>query len=429
MKKIDAPYLIIGNSTAAVACIEGIRSLDPEGPIALLSREERHTYSRPLISYLLGEEISEDRMYYRAMDFYKKNNVRAFLGCEATKIDAGKKTVHSSDGREFSYEKLLIATGGTPITPDIPGMESEGVFHLYSWKDAEEIRSCIRTRKVKKAVVLGGGLIGIKATEALLALGVGVELVELAGHVLVAMLDESAAGIVHKALGEKGVRVHCNTTVSEIRSSYGAASGVTLDSGVNLPCELVIPAIGVKPDTALAGKAGIETDRGILVDEGMRTGVPDIFAAGDVTQGYDRVLGVSRPIAIFPGAFRQGRIAGVNMAGGGETSSGNMAMNSVSVCGVPTISVGMIRPVEGCREIRRMDERAGSYKKIILRDGRVVGAMFVKEVDRAGIYTGLIRSGVDVSEIQDDLATDDFGLLRLPREYRKYVVSGTGIEL
>jgi len=430
MSKIETKYLIIGNSTAAIAGVEGIRSLDEEGDITLISAEPEHTYSRPLIPYLLSGEIDEKRMFYRPANFYEKNRVRAILGCEVARVEDDKKFVYTAKDDAVYFEKLLIATGGATILPNVPDITSEGVFTFLTWQDSVRIKKFIQNKKVRKAVVVGAGLIGIKTMEALLALHVKVDVVELAKYALSAMLDEHAAALVHKKLAREGVTLHCNTTVLEVLSRYDVVSGVRLANGDSIDCDILIFAIGVLPNIAIVKDTAIRTDKGILVDDRMQTSVPDIYAAGDASQGYDFLLNVNRPIAIFPNAYQQGRVAGINMAGGDQAFAGGMAMNSLRVCDLPIISVGVIQPDgASCEVLSRMDETRSVYKKVVLKDNRIIGALFVNEVDRAGIYTGLIRYRLDVSEIHDQLMADNFGLITLPMDYRKYVVSGMGIEI
>ena len=430
MSRIDTKYLIIGNSTAAIAGVEGIRSLDEHGGITLISSEPEHTYSRPLISYFLSEEIDEKNMFYRPADFYEKNRVRALLGSEAIQVDDASKTVFTSNNDQMHFEKLLIATGGAPIVPDIPGAKCDGVFTFLTWKDAAGIRKFVQNRKAHNAVIVGAGLIGVKLMESLLSLNLKVDVVELAGHVLCMILDENAAELAQNKITSQGVNLHCNTTVAQVLTQYDVVNGVRLENGSRLDCDILIFAIGVRPNIAIVKNTGIKTDRGILVDERMQTSAPDIYAAGDVTQGYDFLFGANRPIPIFPNASRQGRIAGVNMAGGNQTFLSGMAMNSVNVFGLPIISVGFIHPPGAdCDVLASLDAAKSTYRKIILRDNRIIGLILVNDIDRAGIYTGIIRSKLDVREIRDNLMTNNFGLITLPKEYRKHVVSGMGIEV
>jgi len=430
MSRIDTKYLIIGNSTAAIAGIESIRSIDEHGGIILISSETERTYSRPLISYLLSGEIDEKNIFYRPADFYEKNKIRAFLGCEAIQVADETRTVFTAKKDHIHFEKLLIATGGAAIVPDIPGAKSDGVFTFLTWKDASGIRKFVQNRKAHNAVIVGAGLIGVKLMESLLALNLKVDVVELASHALSMMLDENAAELAHTKIAGQGVNLHCNTTVAQILTQYDVVSGVRLENGARVDCDILIFAIGVHPNIDIVKDTGIKTDRGILVDERMQTSAPDIYAAGDVTQGYDFLFGSSRPIPIFPNASTQGRIAGVNMAGGDQTFLSGMAMNSVNVFGLPIISVGFVHPSGAdCEVLTNLDAAKSTYKKIILRDNRIIGLILVNDIDRAGIYTGLIRSKLDVREIRGQLMTNNFGLITLPKEYRKHVVSGMGIEV
>ena len=430
MSRIETNHLIIGNSTAAIAAVEGIRSLDSIARITLLAAETEHTYSRPLITYLLGGEVGEDRMYYRPQDFYEKLKVHKHLGAEVVRVEPGKHFVRTSQGEIIHYEKLLIATGGVPIIPDIPGNRCEGLFTFLRWQDAVSVRTFIEKRKATRAVIIGAGLIGMKTLEALLSLGIHVDVVELAEHALSAMLDETAAQMIHDKLRDDGVQIHTQKTVKNILSRYDTIQAVQLTDGTEIPCDLLILAIGVRPNIGFLEGSGIQTDRGVLVDDAMRTSHADIFAAGDVAQGYDLLTGVKRPVAIFPSAFGQGKTAGLNMAGGSAEYKGSMAMNSVGFRGIHSISVGYIQPPDdSCEVLSRLDRKRGVYKKVILKENRIIGAMFVNDVDRAGIYTGLIRAGLDISGIKDLLLTEEFGLLMLPQTYRKHLVSGAGIEV
>ncbi len=426
----DAKYLIIGNSAAAIAAVSGIREVDPDGTITLVAREEHHTYSRPLITYLLGGKVDEEGMLYRPADWYERVGVNTILGAEVTSVDPQAHTVTTADGRTLGYEKLLIAVGGTPIVPrDLQGADAAGVFTFTTWDDAHAIRQYIEEHGVQLAVVIGGGLIGLKSVEALVALGIRTTVVELADRMLSATFDETASRLAQKRLAEAGVEVRCGTTATELLSEDGSVVGAKLSDGDTVPCELVILAIGVLPATDLVEGSAVATDRGILVDDGMRTSAEDVFAAGDVAQARALLCGTKRCIAIFPNAYRQGAIAGRNMAGADATWDGGLVMNSVTVVDMPTISVGVTEARgEDCEELSELDEDAYSYRKIVLEGDRIVGAVFVGEIDRAGIITGLIRERIDVSSVREMLLTDDFGLISVPAEYRRRVLSGTGVQ-
>ncbi len=426
-----APYVIVGNSVAAIACIESIREHDTDTPITLIAREPYHTYSRPLITYLLGGLVDEEQMIYRPLDYYEKTGVTTMLGVEVTRVDAEGSFVETSDGQQIAYSKLLIAVGGRPIVPtDIDGADLDGVFSFTTLDDAHAIKSYIDEHNITDALVVGGGLIGLKSVEALMALGLNITVVELADRMLSATFDQTASGLLQSKLRDAGVDVLCNNTVSRVKSNDGRVGGAILRDGREISCGMVVFAIGVLPDTTLVEGTGVEVDRGILVDHQMLTSVENVFAAGDVAQAEELLCGEQLCIAIFPNAYRQGQVAGANMAGGAAHWDGGLVMNSVSICDMPTISVGTTNALDDSYEVHTaLDEENCHYKKIVLLGNYIVGAIFVGHIDRSGIITGLIRGRVDVSTFKDELMADDFGLISLPTEYRKHVVSGAGIEV
>jgi len=218
--------------------------------------------------------------------------------------------------------------------------------------------------------------------------------------------------------------------VEEILGSHNGIEEVLLKDGRRLKCQVVIFGIGVFPNIGLVKDTPIRYNKGIRVNAHMETNISGIYAAGDVVEIPDILLDTVRPIAIWPNAYRQGWIAGCNMAGTPRRYEGSFAMNSIEICGIPTISVGMAEaPENGFEIIQEFDSKSGTYKKIILKDGVIVGALFIGEIDRAGIYTGLIRERIDVSGVKDILLREDFGFISLPREYRKHLVRGEGVFL
>jgi len=433
MKNDD--YLILGNSTAAVAAIEAIRAVDCATPITLVSRESWHTYSRPLISYLLAGELDEQRMYYRAPDFYRAHKVTPHLGVTATRIDPENRVVMTDRDQALPFARLLIATGGKAIRPPLEGTDAQGVFTFISWDDIRAIdawiAACAAGGAPPRAVIVGAGLIGLKALEAFRARDLETVVVEREDRVLPLSLDKQGSALVEQAIENAGAEILCGTCVNRIlKDDAGRVTGVAIETGRTIPCELVILATGVAPDTTLVQGTSIKTDRGILIDRRCMTSVDGLYAAGDVAQGMDSLSGASRPLPLFPNAFRQGRVAGTNMAGGQAALGGCFPMNAVEVFGLPVISMGLSTASgDGFTVLDRKNPTAPSYRRVVLRDNRVVGAVFIGDIERAGILTGLMRGRVDVSGIAETLLTDDFGLLSLPADYRKHVVQGEGIEV
>lgn len=422
-------YLILGNSTAAIAALEAIREHDKDGSVAIVSDQRNHAYCSPLITYVLAGKAPEERINYRPHDFYETMSADTYLGNAATQLRPEGHKVALADGAVLGYRKLLLALGGMPIMPEIPGGELEGVFTFTRHEDMVRVREFIEANSVRQVVVIGGGMIGIKVAEAFAELGIETTIVELMDRILAQALDETGSEMARRALEEHDIRVITSSGATSIGGSNSNVQSVTLDSGSRLPAQLVVVAVGVRPNTRLAEQAGVTVNRGILVDDHMRASDPDIYAAGDVAEAFDPLLGERRPIAIWPGAYMQGEVAGRNMAGQDETYIGSIAMNSIQVCGLPTISVGLVAPPRGAETLEHHSPDGKSYRRMFIVDGKIVGAVFVGEIDRAGIITGLIRQGTDVSSFKQKLIERDLGLLSLPKQYRKHMVSGPGIEV
>jgi len=356
-------------------------------------------------------------MGYRDPGFYEKNGVTAMLGKRVTAIDPAKKSVKLDNGEEIAYGKLLIATGGTPFVPPTKGLELGRVMTFIKMDDAKHIEEMLP--ELKHVVVIGAGLIGLKAAESLHHRGVKVTVVELANRVMAAVLDTDAGAIVQGALEKAGVNIITEDTVEEILGdNMGLVNGVKLKSGEALDCDAVIVAIGVIPNAGFAKESGVEVNRGIIVDDHMRTNLPDIYAAGDVTEGPDYLNGGKRVMPIWPNAYIQGKIAGFNMAGVDREFKGGLAVNSIELFGVPVVTAGLSNTESDDLEVLSSVE-GDTYRKIVLRGSMVVGAVMVGNIDRAGLITGLIRDRIDVSNMRDRLLANDFGYIDFPVELRK----------
>ena len=433
-------YVIIGNSVAAIGAIEAIRNRDKTGSVSVISDEPYSVYSRPLISYLLAGKVDENMMFYGKKNFYEENSVGTKLGQTAVKLDTDKKIVELENKELVPYDKLLIATGGTPIIPQVEGKGLKGVFVFTKWDDTKNIKDFIEKNSVKKAIVIGGGLIGLKATEALIELGMKVTIVELADRILSMTFDKRASQIVEDNLRGEGIEIFFNNTVVQVEAKGGhnkgssgkerRVGGVVLRDKRKLASDLVIFAIGVKPNVSLVKDTPVKVNRGILVNQYMQTCVDNVYAAGDVAEAFDLVMGIARPIPIWPNAYRQGSIAGCNMAGGLKEYQGGLAMNSIEIFGVSTISVGQTNPDEEKYQVlQEYNRERREYKKIVLKDDFIVGAIFIGSIERAGIITAFIKERTNVRNFKDYLMREDFGLIYLPSDYRKHMVSGMGIEV
>ena len=426
-------YCIVGNGVAAVSAVESLREVDPQGPVTLISDEPYPFYSRPLISYLVAGEVGEERLWLRPADFYERLGVETMLGLRVERVEAAERRVHLGDGSTVGYDRLLLACGGRAIVPAIEGREAPGVFTFTTLDEARRLDAYLEERRPRRAAVLGAGLIGLKTAEALIARGLEVTLVELADRVLSATLDGRASDLIREGLARVGARVLTGTTITHIEADDVGVREVLLAQGDPVPADLVVLAIGVRPAIEPLRESGIDCGRGVLVDEHLQTSVEGVFAAGDVVEGYDITLEAPRVVATWVNAARQGRVAGANLAGAEETFEGSLAMNAVEVAGVATVSVGLTtagpEEAEGLEVLEEFDPQARHYRKVLIREDRIVGGIFVGDIDRAGIFTGLIRTRTDVGPFRDRLLARDFGLVWLPKEYRKHAVRGPGIEV
>jgi len=405
-------YLIIGNSAGGIGAAEAIRQVDKKGALTIVSDEPYPAYSRPLISkYLTGERNLEE-ILFRPLDFYNQNNIIFLPGKKVSHLGLDHKTAQLEDGEQIAWEKLLIAVGGKPIFPKMRGSSRRGVFTFTNLDDAKAIDRFLDN--ARKAVVIGGGLIGISVTEALIKRGVDVIVVEMKERILNTILDEQASLMAEEVLKQAGVEIIVGQTVVKVNGK-GTVKEVILDNGVAIPCNLVVVAIGVLPRPELALDAKLEINRGIVVDRQMSTNHPGVYACGDVAEAYDFVYRENRLTPIWPNAYVGGRIAGLNMAGATDEYPGGTAINSLNYFGIDIASAGMPTAPnnDGYETISKQE--GNIYQKVILKNDLLMGMIFVGNIEKSGIIFGLMRDRVNVESFKQSLLADDFGLAFFPR--------------
>ncbi len=405
-------YVIIGGSAAAIGCIEGVRSVDKTGEIILITGETEWNYSRPLISYLLEGKTTRDKMWCRPDSFFTRNGVTVKAGVLATALDAGDRTVRLSTGERLAYDRLLAATGSRPFVPPIPGLETvERTFCFQTLSDASALAEALRPES--RVLILGAGLTGVKCAEGIRGLCAQIAIADLAPRVLPAVLDDTGAAMVQARMEEKGVRFYLNDSAAAFRGNTAR-----LQSGTELEFDVLVTAVGVRPNTQLVADAGGAVDRGILVDGRCATTLPDVYAAGDCAQGYDAVSGEKRMLPLWPNAVLQGETAGINMAGGRADYTQGIALNASGVFGLHMITAGSY---EGESFTVQRD---GSYKRLVTADGVLKGVIMVGDVSRAGIYTDLIRKKKPLSEIDFDLIRESPQLMAFSQKDRRVQLGG-----
>ena len=406
-------YVIIGNSAAAIGTIAGIREVDGSGKITVISDEKYHTYSRPLISYWLEGRVSDEKIYYREPDFYEKNNVETILGKKAVKIDAAKKAVALDDGTEVPYDKLMIATGSKPFVPPMNGLEKTHYHTFMSYDSVQAIRSELKDGM--KVLIIGAGLIGLKAAEALYAHNVDITVVDMAERVLPAVLDERGAAKMKKHLEDKGIKVILGTSGDEFTEK-----SVKLKNGDTVDFDMLIVAVGVRPNTELVSDAGGKVERGIITDDTQKTSLDDIWAAGDCTVSHDISSDSDKILALLPNAYLQGEAAGKNMAGQTAKYENAIPMNAGGILGLHIISAGSYDGEEFVEETENTD------KKLVIRNNKLVGYILMGDVRRAGIYTGIIKERLDLSEVDTELLKEKPQMMMFGKKRREEKLAGIG---
>jgi NAD(P)H-nitrite reductase large subunit len=414
-----AKYVIVGASAAGLAAVEAIRKVDPDGAIIVLTEEACSDYSRPMISDLVSGKADLPKMKCKTEEFWKETKAEIRLGKKVVSLNLDEKTVNLEDGEKVVYEKLLLATGGKPFVPKMEGQEKEGVFTFTNVAEAQRLAAKIDSIQAKSAVVIGAGLIGISVTEALMKRGLKVTVVELQEKILSLLLDAKASDIVEDVITKAGVNFATEQSVQKIigrPENDGAVGGVILTNGDQVPCDLVIVAIGVIPRTELVVGTNVKIHRGIVVDNFMQTTVLDVYASGDVAETFDFILNQSRSLPLWPLAVLEGRVAGANMAGAKTSYEGGTNMSSLKYFGIPIVSIGLANPKEDptLEIIVKQDLEHNVYKKFVLRNNVIVGMTLVNCIERAGILFNLMKDKVNVKKFKQDLLRDDFGWAMLP---------------
>jgi NAD(P)H-nitrite reductase large subunit len=387
--------VIIGNSGAALGAIQAIREVDTSSSITLISAENGNAYSPVLLSYYLHGAISREDLFIVDSKFYVTMGVKTIFGKSAVAIDPSRNVVHLQNGMAVEYDNLLIATGASPITPN--GMEnvSDGVFSLKTIDDADRILDC--ARRAQRAAVIGGGLIGLQVSDALHRRGIKVAIIEAAGQLLPDSVDADCALLLQQSIESLGISVLLNQKAQAIIANRKGPVIIT-DSGLEIAADMAIVAAGLRPNIELAASSGIEANKGILVDERMSTNIGDIFAAGDVSEGNNLVTGQKEVIPTWINACRQGRIAGLNMAGIPHRYEGGLRETIATVFDFTVAAVGMHRISESSniQEYKYLDPLMMNYRKILLRQDRLVGAVLLSKTADVGVLRNLIETGKSI---------------------------------
>ncbi|HNX92444.1 MAG TPA: FAD-dependent oxidoreductase [Syntrophomonas sp.] len=379
-------FLIVGGGIAALSAAGAIRKRNDTAAITILSEEAVKPYYRPALSDYLSEDLQDKKFYVYSDDWYQENRVEVKTSCKVTAVDTKARAVTIEDGTNLSYNKLIIATGARSNIPPIPGADQQGVYALRSYQDAQVLKKAIQA--AKSAVVIGGGVLGLEAVWEMISQGVDVSIIENNTRIMPRQLDEDASLRLQKLMTERGVKLYLGVGTEEI-SGDGQASGVKLNNGQWLPADLVLLSTGVKPNVELAQAAGINVDRGIVVDNGMRTSASDVFAAGDVAQVGDRLIG------LWSISTDMGNVAGANAAGDWVEYKEPIISTMLAAFDHEIFSIGDVNlPAEKCRVTEVWDPVEDFYKKTYMQDGVLMGEIIIApKVNTAEAFRSLGKDG------------------------------------
>jgi len=401
------PYVIIGNGVAAVGCIEGIRSVDRQTPITVISEELYAVYGRPLISYYLEGRTTLEKMAYRPADFYERNGCRVLYGCKAQKINADEKTVITDGGSE-QYSSVCVATGSSPFIPRFEGLET--VENKYSFMTLDDTLALEKAlTEDSRVLIVGAGLIGLKCAEGIKDRVGKITVCDLADRVLSSILDSVCAAEIQKVLEANGIDFMLGDTAVKFDKNTAL-----MKSGKTVEFDILVLAVGVRANTSIAAECGAECNRGILVDNRMNTNIDGVYSAGDCTEGFEAVTGQRRVLAILPNAYMQGYTAGVNMAGGSKTLDDAIPVNSIGFFGYHVMTAGY--QTEGSETVEVTDGR--KLKRFFVLNDTLTGFMLLDANERAGVYSALVRNKTPLSTIDFEKLVKSPSFTSYPDEFR-----------
>ena len=407
-------YVIIGNGVAAAGCIEGIRSVDAESAVTVISAENHPVYCRPLISCYLEKKTDLERMHYRSESFYTDNNVKVLYGRSAAKIDAAAKTVTLDNGETLAYDAVCNASGSSPFVPPMAGLDTvEKKFSFMTIDDTLALEQAITPES--RVLIIGAGLIGLKCAEGLHGRVGSITVCDLAPRVLSSILDDTCAAMMQNHLEKNGISFILGTSAKEFQGGHAV-----MQNGAEVDFDVLVLAVGVRANTQLVKAAGGEVNRGIVVNDKCQTSLKDIYAAGDCTEYHDISSDMNKVMALMPNAYMQGRTAGVNMAGGDTVFNNAIPMNSIGFFGFHCHTAGS-QP-EGCTMYEEADEN--HIKRLFVKDDRLTGFMLLGHMHRTGIYTALIRNQTPLSSVDFARLQIEPQLAAMGSDFRNKVLKG-----
>ena len=401
-------HIIIGAGPAGVIAAEVLRKSDPDADIAIIGDEPEPPYSRMAIPYYLMDNIGEAGSYLRDPEkHYSALNIEV-VQQRVDKVDTAAKSITLADGNRRSYDKLLLATGSSPISPPIPGLDLPQVHSCWTLEDARNIIKLAQPGS--NVVLIGAGFIGCIILEALVKRGVKLAVVETGNRMVPRMLNDKAGSLLETWCKNQGIDVHTSCSVESVTQS-GDGVEVALSDGSTLAAVLVITATGVKSNIEMLEGTDIDTDQGVLVNKHMQTSNADVYAAGDVAQGVDFSTGNQEVQAIQPTAVDHGRIAALNMVGTIDEHQGTLNMNVLDTVGLISCSFGLWMGVDGGDQAELFNPDEFQYINLQFDGQLLVGASTVGKTQHIGVLRGLIESKIELGEWKDRLMRDPTAIM------------------
>jgi NAD(P)H-nitrite reductase large subunit len=422
-------YVVLGAGPSGVVAAETLRKADPNGTITLVGGEPEPPYSRMAIPYFLTGKIQAEGTYLRKTPNHYETQGIGYRQGLAQRLRPDEKKIDFTDGSHLAYDRLLIATGARPVRPPIPGLDRKGVHHCWTLEDARNIIGLAQPGS--HVVLMGAGFIGCIVLEALAMRGVRLTVVEMGDRMVPRMMNETAGTMIKTWCEKKGIRVLTSTKIKSLQSVAAEKErgifarlfrkepvieasdtiDVELDSGEMLAAHLVVVSAGVRPNVEFLADSGVKVDRGILVDRYMRTSVNDVYAAGDVAQGYDFSTKGHDVHAIQPTASEHGRIAAMNMAGHNVQYNGSLQMNVLDTLGLISSSFGLWAGVDGGDKVEVVDHDNYRYISLQFADDVLVGGTAIGLTQHVGCLRGLIQTGTKLGVWKERLMKDPYRLM------------------
>ncbi len=393
---MSEPLIVIGNGMAAARLVDELaRRALGRYAVAVIGEEPRLAYNRVLLSALLADEVGFDDIELRPARWWRDRGVTLRYGVRATAVDAAARNVTLAGGTRLSFSKLVFATGSQPIKPDIPGMDLPGVL---TFRDVDDVNAIAAAKAAgTRVVVIGGGLLGLEAAYGLAKAGARVTLLHLMDRLMERQLDHRAALMLQRAVEARGIAVRLQAQTARIAGN-GKVEGVELHDGTTIAADAVVVAVGIRANAALARTAGIEVGRGIVVDDHLETNAAGVHAIGECAEHRGCCYGLVEP------AYEQAQLLARRLAGERASYPGSVLATNLKVSGVNVFSAGdFLGATAEAEEIVLSDPAAGVYKKLVIAQGRLVGAVLFGDTADGLWYLDLIRTGSPVARLRDDL--------------------------